>query len=430
MASYSKDDVRFWRERIHLPKYTRGDSDGAKTSKSYAIRIMWQGKRINWTLHTSNREIAARTARDIYQSLVRHGYEATFKTYRKTSTTSAVEAPVTLGRFLDQVSATNTFKPQTFDQYRRSLRRLFADVAGIHSPSKFSHYHDHHDKWTAKIDALPLALLTAEKVQGWKVRAVNRGLSPNTINSTLDSAKAVFSPDRVKFLGFRVTNPFVEIKGVKKPSPRYHSQINLEQLTREALTELPPEPLKFFLLAGLAGLRRGEVDGLEWSAFNWDRGTVTIARTQWFQPKSEDSVRSVEIDLEVVAVFRGFHAQSGGGLFVISSMRRPRQNAPVGWYRCKDTIVALTNWLKGKGIVKKPLHTLRKEFGSVVCDRHGIYAASLALGHANIGITARYYLDKKGRTTVGLGHLLTAAPQTVVPMTSEERSSPSMANLG
>jgi integrase len=91
--------------------------------------------------------------------------------------------------------------------------------------------------------------------------------------------------------------------------------------------------------------------------------------------------------------------------------------------------VELTNWLKSKGILKKPLHTLRKEFGSVVCDRHGIYAASLALGHANIGITARYYLDKKGRTTVGLGHLLTAA-QTVVPMTSEEQSSPGMANLG
>jgi hypothetical protein len=45
-----------------------------------------------------------------------------------------------------------------------------------------------------------------------------------------------------------------------------------------------------------------------------------------------------------------------------------------------------------------------KEFGSMVCDLHGIYAASLALGHANIGISARYYLDKKGRTTVGLGH--------------------------
>ena len=43
-----------------------------------------------------------------------------------------------------------------------------------------------------------------------------------------------------------------------------------------------------------------------------------------------------------------------------------------------------------------------------------IRAASLALGHANIGLTARRYLDNKGRTTVGLGHLLPAASDSVI----------------
>jgi hypothetical protein len=89
---------------------------------------------------------------------------------------------------------------------------------------------------------------------------------------------------------------FAGVKLAKKPSPRYHSQINLETLTREALAELRQEPLKFFLLAALAGLRRGEIDYLEWSAFNWDRATITIGRTHWFRLKSEDSVRSVELD--------------------------------------------------------------------------------------------------------------------------------------
>jgi integrase len=143
---------------------------------------------------------------------------------------------------------------------------------------------------------------------------------------------------------------------------------------------------------------------IERSAFNWDKAIITIGRTHWFQPKSEDSVRSVELDKEVVALFRGFRAQAGG-LFVIESKRNPRQNAPAGWYRCKEIIKSLSDWLKEKGVKTKPLHTLRKEFGSVVCDLHGIYAASLALGHANIGITARYYLDNEGRTTVGLGRL-------------------------
>ena len=404
MPAYAKDDVRYWRSKVYFPKYTTTtDGTGAK-SKHYALRTSWQGKRINWSLGTGNKEVAAQKARDIYLSLSRYGYEETRKKYRPEATATSV----TVGHFLERVEHTNTFKPNTFKQYRRGLRRLSAYVAGIpRSPSKFSHYQD-HDEWVAKIDSIPLAFLTAEKVQGWKVQALKHGLSPNTVNSILDAAKALFSPDRVKFLGFPVTSPFAGVKMAKRPSPRYQSKINLEILTREALAELPPEPQKFFLLAALAGLRRGEIDGLEWSAFNWDKATITIGRTQWFQPKSEDSVRSVELDNEVMALFRGFHAKARGP-FVVEAKRGPRHSALANWYRCRDVIEELTNWLKGKGITKKPIHTLRKEFGSVVCDLHGIYAASLALGHANIGITARYYLDKKGRTTVGLGHLLTAA---------------------
>jgi hypothetical protein len=51
--------------------------------------------------------------------------------------------------------------------------------------------------------------------------------------------------------------------------------------------------------------------------------------------------RSVELDNEAVALFRGFRAQAGGP-FVIESKRNPRENAPAGWYRCEETIKALS----------------------------------------------------------------------------------------
>jgi hypothetical protein len=59
--------------------------------------------------------------------------------------------------------------------------------------------------------------------------------------------------------------------------------------------------------------------------------------------------------------------------------------------------------------------TLQHNAGEVPlgCLSHNDYA-SLSIGHANIGTTARYYLGKKGRTTVGLGHLLTAASDSRV----------------
>jgi hypothetical protein len=66
----------------------------------------------------------------------------------------------------------------------------------------------------------------------------------------------------------------------------------------------------------------------------------------------------------------------------------------------------------------RPLHTLRKEFGSHVCEQFGIYAASRALRHADIGITSQHYLDKKTRVTAGLGKLL-LRQDSILPSNSD-----------
>jgi len=58
---------------------------------------------------------------------------------------------------------------------------------------------------------------------------------------------------------------------------------------------------------------------------------------------------------------------------------------------------------------------LRKEFGSQLCAKYGIYAASRMLRHADIRVTAEHYLDTKERTPIGLGNLL-AIPDNVTPM--------------
>jgi hypothetical protein len=63
----------------------------------------------------------------------------------------------------------------------------------------------------------PLETLTPAKVQTWKVDALKR-VGPVAVNTTLESAKAHFSQDRVKYLGFSVTNPFAGVKLAKKPS--------------------------------------------------------------------------------------------------------------------------------------------------------------------------------------------------------------------
>jgi len=55
---------------------------------------------------------------------------------------------------------------------------------------------------------------------------------------------------------------------------------------------------------------------------------------------------------------------------------------------------------------KNAIHSLRKEFGSLIAQQGGIYAASVQLRHSDIRTTREYYLDKKERTVVPIGKIL------------------------
>lgn len=173
----------------------------------------------------------------------------------------------------------------------------------------------------------------------------------------------------------------------------------------------------------MAGLRRGEIDKLPWTAFNWERGTLQIEPTEHFATKSECSIGHVDLDAEFVAMFRGFRAKASGS-FVIESPIEPNPDASYAHFRCHRIFVRLNTWLRSHGVsLQRPLHTLRKEFGSQVNERHGIYAASQALRHADIAITAAHYLNNKTRATVGLGKLL-QPQETVVPFNSDKNEPP------
>ena len=102
---------------------------------------------------------------------------------------------------------------------------------------------------------------------------------------------------------------------------------------------------------------------------------------------------------------------------------QPRSATSYAHYRAQADFDTLTGWLRSKGVIAmKPLHELRKEFGSQLCAKYGIYAASRMLRHADIRVTAQHYLDTKERTPIGLGNLL-SMPKNVTPMSTDSRAS-------
>jgi integrase len=117
------------------------------------------------------------------------------------------------------------------------------------------------------------------------------------------------------------------------------------------------------------------------------------------------------VEPEILELFRGWRARATSA-FVIESNRLPKR---VGyqWYRCEETFESLLDWLRSKGVTgNKPLHQLRKLYGSEMASVHGIHAASSALRHSDIKTTAEYYADSRVMRTAGFGASLSGASVT------------------
>jgi integrase len=418
LSHFPKTDIRFWQSAVFRQPYT---VDGQhRLTREWYSRIQFQGKRQFFSLGTPNKAAAAARAREIYLSLVASGWEITLRRFKPSSaaTEKAMSEGGTVSDFLKELKEKSDLKPKTLEGYAVALRKIVADITGRGPPQGGEA--SRHAVWRQAVESIKLAELTPTKIQHWKLCFVaSAGDDPVkqrsariSVNSFLRRAKSLFAPRVTKQLEkVSLPNPlpFDGVEFYKRASMRYQGGFDVFGLIEAAKKELAqpaPEQFKVFLLAVMAGLRRREIDTLEWSAFRWERGSIRVEPTKWFHPKSEDSIGDVEIDPELLEVFREYHAKAKG-CFVIESKVKPRLDVKWEHYRCTSIFENLITWLQTKGVTTKtPLHTLRKEFGSRIAAEHGIYAASRLLRHADITTTAQHYLDKKNRVTSGLGRFL------------------------
>jgi integrase len=227
----------------------------------------------------------------------------------------------------------------------------------------------------------------------------------------LRQAKSLFAPGAIKHLSLSLPSPlpFEGIAFEPRQSMRYRSHIDPAKLAQAAQKELatddPPAFLAFLLALG-AGLRRIEIDRLEWAAFRFRDNVIRIEPTRYFDVKTEHSIGDVQVDPELMAVFRAYFAQAGSN-FVIEGAVPPIPEASWEHYRAPGRLEWLSAWLRGHGVTaRKPIHELRKEFGSMVNRKHGLSAVKICSGTAISGLPPPYYIDSRRKATSGLGGLL------------------------
>ena len=426
----AKTHAGFWRGRLKQRSYVR---DG-KTHliPEWQIRLFHGGKETWFNLGTPNRDAAAVKARDIAAFLRVNGLDATVAKFKTPEGTP--RGTLTVGEYLAAVHATGELRPSTLLNYQNCFQTIIAESFGIKSGrSRYDYRAGGNAEWLKKIHAVRLERLTPERVERWRtVRLKAAGHSPvamasakRTINSYVRCAKSLFSVKRKETKPSLLELARKQLKGALFPSPlpfdgvnmfeagsmKYTSRINAGALVAAARHELAPsnpEAFKLVVLGLMAGLRRKEIDLLEWSHIDLPKSEINLRETEWLHLKTEGSADVVKLDAEVVALLRQW-MRSASGPFVVNSSRRHRNDSPRTYLRCKPVFDALNAWLRAKGVkANKPLHELRKEVGSVIANRDGIYAASAFLRHGDIGITARHYADAAKKSS-GLGSLLSAA---------------------
>jgi integrase len=261
--------------------------------------------------------------------------------------------------------------------------------------------------------------VTPARVQEWKrsflAAAGNDPLELRrariSVNSLLRQARSLFATKRIRHLQLSLPSllPFDSVDFEPRQSMKYRSEIDVIVLIKAARAELRdsfPEAYKVFLLAVGVGLRKKEIDLLEWKSFRWEENVIRIEATRYFHPKSEDSIADLPVDREVMRLFRGYYDR-GKGPFVIKSSRAPLPSKAQQYYRCEPIFEEVNVWLRKHGLNGgKPLHTLRKEYGSLLTRSYGIHAASRGLRHADLRTTSEHYSDSTARVTPGIGRLL------------------------
>jgi integrase len=430
----SKADMRYWLARVFKPRTTKAGS--VYETAFYFARFQHAGRRSTSSLGTANQTLAATRAKERYLFLKSNGWSAFLAKYHpdEQSEQTPIKSNITVGDYLAAVEAESDLSPATFKPYAQRLRQIVADNAGIRpSKKRFDYRKGGNRAWLAKVHQIRLAEVTPRKVEEWKKKfiaaagsdVIARRRATVSCNSILRQARALFSKrnvlSKLHSVELPPVLPFDGVSVERRTDMKFYGcGVEPMALLRDAVAELgaaKTEELKAFLLALVLGLRRKEADLLEWQSFDFGAGTLRMMPTKWYALKTDESASVLPVEPEILALFRGWHAKARSE-FVIESERPPKA-VSYQWYRCDAVFENLLTWLRGKGVHgQKPIHALRKLYGSALVDRHGLHAASSGLRHADLRTTSEFYADRTVKLTAGFGAALSSEGGRIVSFPS------------
>lgn len=414
----SRFSATYWMSRVYRPQYLQ-DGEYIQVSEWFA-RVQHAGRREAVGLSTNNQEEASRKAAKLYSTIRTEGWEAALRKFSPER--SNPQNRTTIGDHIKLATGVLRVRDVSLRKYSYCLRRIAMDIAGQNNDDE-SKFDPTNKPWREKADKIKLAVLSPLSIETWKTDFLKKaGTAPidqmearRNANYFVRNARSLFGKKvqkKFKELGLPTfENPFNGVELEKQGSTRYVSTINPGELlakARKCLRKKDPDSWKVILSGLGAGLRRAEIDGLRTDQLDSAKPCIRVVNHEHFEAKTDESIGEVQVDPSLVEEL--MEGLDGRSTFVIEPDTAPAEGvrAP-GYYRCDDTFVRVAKWLRANGVDSdRPIHVLRKEFGSIINAQSDIFTAMNQLRHSSIGTTAAFYADNRRSSTVRLGEMMKA----------------------
>lgn len=350
---------------MHLFKPKYKDKNGKYiTTKNWAVEFRENGKRHVKSLGTPNKTLANHRAKTIIAALEDQAWESVAPTLPSSKQSGvAIEDLIEIYKaFAEQ----KELRTETAQDNVRYLQKFAAETNAEYV----------HQLSVEKFLQTPYMKKLKSQSRASAMRKIMSIFSKDACEHYRSNGLFVQAPEsRRSFWRAKPVEPFI--------APERKSIIDLIQTADKELLPTSSSMWLLFTLAIQAGLRRNEAIYLRWVDVRADG--VIIRSDETHQTKSGRTrfVPVSEAVLERIEMHR-----TTDDAYVISGDRR-------------QAVRNLAPWLRKHGINdRKPIHYLRKLYGSLVATEHGLYTAKEYLGHSSVTITEDYYADLLHKKTV------------------------------
>ena len=295
---------------------------------------------------------------------------------------SDIQIDKLLNQFLDYSKANHS--QATYDRYRAAVDHFILFLK------------DYPDK-------VMLSQITAETVDQYKISRKNAWVNPNgspvededdikvhtrkgarakTINFELSVLRTMFNL-AIKW-GYLKENPtknVVRLKVTDSKPPRFLSKAECQSLLENSPEDL--RPIFFTFLH--TGMRKGELENLEWSDVDFKRRKIRIRWKDFWQPKTGE--REIPMSQQLYDLLRNLQEKNKKG--ISSSFVFPHKDGGRIKTKLRLQLIKISEIAGIEDLTR--IHSLRHTFAShLVMSGVDLPTVQKLMGHADIQVTMMY----------------------------------------